>query len=149
MNWKLVFLGAVVFWLAMNVLAFGTGPVIHNNILAADYDATASFWRPELNQDPPDMAALMPRWLLLSFIVSLVVAGIYACVHRCFNGPGWKRGMTWGLSIGLFAAALALSYSGVFALPLKIWIWWGIEGIVLYALAGAAMGWAGEKWAGG
>ena len=28
-----------------------------------DYKATAEYWRPELNEDPPDMTTLLPRWI--------------------------------------------------------------------------------------
>ncbi len=42
-----------------------------------------------------------------------------------------------------------LGYSGVIALPMTIVIWWGVEGLVLFLLGGAAMGLAGERFAGG
>lgn len=149
MNWKLVIIGAVAFFVVSNVLGmFVTGTLIHNGVLKTTYEDHQSFWRPELNEDPPDMAAVMPRWLLASFLTSLVVAGIYSCVGSSFNGPGWKRGMTWGLCLTIFSFFWGIGYSGVFNLPMNIWLWWGVDGFVLFLAGGAAMGWAGERFAG-
>ena len=76
MNWKLIIIGGIVFWLVTNILGmFVTGILIHEKILDPVYQANESFWLPELRQDPPDMAALMPQWLLTSFVSSLVVVG--------------------------------------------------------------------------
>ncbi|HEX9734654.1 MAG TPA: aldo/keto reductase, partial [Thermoanaerobaculia bacterium] len=63
MSWKLIVLGGLASYVAMFVVGMGTGVVIHNGILQADYRAHSAFWVPELNQDPPDMAALMPYWV--------------------------------------------------------------------------------------
>ena len=93
------------------------------------------------------MAALMPGWLLTSLLSSLVVAGIYSCVHTSFNGPGWKKGLTWGLCLGILICTTYLAFSGLFDLPLKLWIWWGIDALILYLIGGAALGWAGQKFA--
>jgi len=149
MNWKLIIIGGIVFWLVTNVLGmFVTGIIIHEKILAPVYQAHESFWLPELRQDPPDMAALMPRWMLTSFVSSLVVAGIYSLVVGSFSGPGWSRGMKWGLCLGIFSAMTYFAMSGIFDLPLQIWIWWGIDALILFILGGAAMGWTGEGFAG-
>jgi hypothetical protein len=150
MNWKLIIVGAIVFWLVSNILGMAvTGPLIHEKILDAEYKANLSFWLPELREDPPDMGALLPKWLLNSFLISLVVAGIYSCVHDAFSGSGLKKGFIWGLSMGIFSWALMNSYAGVFDLPSKIWLWWGIDGMIMFTISGAVMGWAGEKFGGG
>ena len=95
MNWKCIIVGAIVFFIVSNILGMAvSGPLIHEGILDDAYMANESFWRPELTQDPPDMGALMPMWLLNGFIVSLIVAGL----------------------------------------------WWAIDGLVIYCLAGAAPG---------
>lgn len=148
MNLKRVFLGAFVFWLVTNALSFGvSGYLIHEMILDSTYQASEPLWRPELRQDPPDMVSLMPGWLLMSFLSSLVVAGIYSCVRGSFNGPGWKKGMSWGLCLSLFTAVSYFGLTGVMNLPHKIALWWSIDAIFLFVVGGAAMGWAVEKWA--
>lgn len=149
MNTRRTLVGAVGFWLVTNLLGmFVTGFIIHQAILEPIYRANESFWRPELNQVPPDMTSLMPYWLLTSFLLSLVVAGIYSCVESSFSGPAWKKGLTWGLSLGIFMFFAGLGYSGVFNLPLTLWLWWGIDGIIVYTLGGAAMGWTAERFGG-
>ena len=149
MNVKVIVVGALVFWLVTNLLGmFVTGVVIHSMILDPIYKATSSFWLPALNQDPPDMAALLPHWLLVSLVSSFVVAGIYSCVWNSFKGPGLKRGLMWGLSLGIFVFVNTFGFSGVFNLPFSLWIWWGIDGLILFTMGGAAMGWATEKFAG-
>ena len=60
MNWKLIIVGGLVFYVVMFVVSMVTGPVVHQGILLESYQATEQFWRPELRQVPPDMAALMP-----------------------------------------------------------------------------------------
>ena len=149
MNAKAIVVGALVFWLVTNLLGmFVTGFFIHSMILKPTYQATQSFWLPALNQDPPDMAALLPSWLMVSLVSSFVVAGIYSCARSSCKGPGWKRGLTWGLSLGIFIFVHTFSMSGIFNLPLSLFVWWGIDGLILFIPAGVAMGWATEKFAG-
>ena len=148
MNWKLIVVCTVVFWLVSNIFGmFVTGYFIHEKILDPEYQATEEFWQPALRQDPPDVGAMMPRWLLNSFLSSLVIAGIYSCVRGSFNGPGWKKGATYGFCIALFTAATYNAWSGVFHLPGKIWIWWIIDTFIVFLIASTLMGWAGDKWA--
>ena len=147
MKWKCIIIGGLVFWIVTNILGFATGPIIHNGVLKAPYQDNASFWVPELREDPPDMAALMPIWLLNSLILSLVVAWLY-CRCRCCDGPGWKCGLYFGLGLAIFICALYRSWSGVFDLPSTIWIWWCVETVIMYVIGGAAMGWAVAKWGG-
>lgn len=149
MSWKLVIVGGLVFWVVTNVLAFlVTGPIIHERILDPTYQAHESFWLPELRQDPPDMGALMPRWLAMSLLSSLVFAGIYSVVRGSFRGPGWQRGLKYGLCLGLIAIVSYLSFSGLFDLPLNLWLWWGLDALILFLIGGAALGWAGARFAG-
>lgn len=99
MNWKLIIIGGIVFWLVTNILGmFVSAPLIHEKVLDPVYQANESFWRPELRQDPPDMAALMPQWMLTSFVSSLLVAGIDSLVGGSFSGPGWSRGLKGGFA---------------------------------------------------
>lgn len=55
--------------------------------------------------------------------------------------------MKCGLCLGVFSAMSYFSMAGVFDLPLQMWIWWGIDALILFIVGGAAMGWAGERFA--
>jgi hypothetical protein len=149
MNWKCIIIGAIVFFIVTNILGmFVSGTIIHEGILDPIYMANQSFWRPELNQDPPDMAALMPMWMLNSFISSLIVAGLYCCYRGCLSGPEWKRGMIFCFSLAIFYCGTLLAFSGVFNLPGKLWLWWAIDGLVIYSIGGLGMGWVVGRWGG-
>jgi hypothetical protein len=63
-NIKVILLGGLALYAAQWVVSMVSGAIIHEGILTEMYQAHASFWRPELNQQPPDMAALMPRWMI-------------------------------------------------------------------------------------
>ncbi len=145
MNWKLIVLGGLAFWIVTNLASFATGPLIHEGVLDESYRANEAFWLPALNQDPPDMAAMMPTWLRNSFISSLVFAAIYGVVFRCLGAPGWRRGLSFGLMLAVIAAVTYLNFSGLFNLPSDIWLWWAIEAVVIYAIGGAVLGWVGER----
>ena len=145
MNWKLIVVGGLVFYAVMLVLSFVTGPIIHEGILDPYYMANESFWQPALTQDPPDMAAMMPRWITTGILTSLVLAAIYGCVRSAFSGPGWKKGLSFGLILAGFNVCLILGWSGVFYLPNQIWFWWAAEGFIYYLIGGAALGAIGQK----
>jgi hypothetical protein len=91
------------------------------------------------------MAALMPRWITTGVIGSFVIAAIFGWIRPAFSGPGWKRGLQYGVVLGLFGVVWCLGYSGVFNAPDKIWIWWALEGFLYYLPAGAVLGWLGGK----
>jgi len=145
MNWKIILIGGLIFYVVLFALSFVTGPVVHNNILLPTYQATAQFWRPELMSDPPDMAALLPRWITTGLIGSFVMAGIYDHVRSSFAGSGWQRGLKYGFVLALLSAVFGASMSGVFNLPDRIWAWWSAETLVLYLVAGAVLGLVAEK----
>jgi hypothetical protein len=145
---KLVVLGGLAYFVVTWILGFATGPLIHNGYLKADYQATSEFWRPELNQDPPDMAALMPRWLTTGLIGSFLVAWIYGQVRGAFAGPGWKRGLRYGFLLALLGGTFGLlGYAGIFNLPDKIWTVWFLESFLYYLVGGAVLGWVAERFA--
>ena len=85
MNWKLVVLGGLAMYLVIFVVSFATAMVVHERVLEPAYQQTAEFWRPELRQDPPDMAALMPRWITVGLITSFAFAGLYGWIHQGFD----------------------------------------------------------------
>ncbi len=149
MNMRLVMVSTLAFWIVSNIIGMAvTGPIIHQKILDPEYRANESFWLPELRQDPPDMGALMPRWLLNSFLSSLVVGGIYSYVRNSFPAPGFKQGFYWGLSLAVFTVVTTNAWSGIFDLPSTLWIWWCVDAMIVFPVAGIAMGWAGSKFGG-
>ncbi len=144
MNWKLIVVGGIVLYIVMFVVSMITGPLIHNGVLADTYRANESFWRPELNEDPPDMAALMPRWITTGVLTSLVLAAIYGWVRPAL-GKCWIAGLKFVVVVSLFGAVFIAGFSGVFNLPNNIWIWWAVEQPLYYLPGGAVLGWLGEK----
>ena len=145
MNWKLILIGGIVFFVAQFLVGMVTGMVIHEGVLAEAYRATASFWRPELNQDPPDMTALLPRWIAAGLLGAFVLAGIYGAIRHAFDGAGYMRGAKYGFVLFLVTATMMIGWSGVFNLPNQIWLWWMVESLVSFIVAGAALGWVAEK----
>ena len=145
MNWKLILIGGVVMYVVMFAVSFITGPVIHNGILKETYAATAGFWRPELMQDPPNMAALLPRWVVTGLIGAFISAGIYGHVRSAFTGPGWQRGLKYGFALFLLVVGFMLGMSGVFNLPDNVWLWWSVDSLIGYLIGGAALGWVADK----
>ena len=144
-RWKLIVLGGLAYYIVTFIVGFATGPLIHEGVLKPTYQANSQLWRPELNQDPPDMAALMPRWITTGVIGSFIVAGIFGWIRPAFSGPGWKRGLQYGVVLGLLGIVCCLGYSGIFNAPDKIWIWWAFEGFLYYLPGGAVLGWLGGK----
>ena len=139
-NLKVILLGGLALYVTQFILGMASGPFIHNGILADVYDATAAFWRPELNQDPPDMAALMPRWIATGLIMAFIMTAIYDTIRPALNGSGLMKGITFGFMAFLFSAGMTAGYSGVFNLPSEIWLWWNVEGLVTNLVGGAVLG---------
>lgn len=146
MNLKLTLIGGLAFYLATWALSMVTGPLIHEGVLVEAYKATATFWRPELVQQPPDLVALLPRWIPTGLALSFIVAALYGKVRATFGGKGLGRGARYGLAMGVFSGAVAASWSGIFNLPDVIWFWWIVEGLAMYVIGGAALGWAADRW---
>lgn len=147
MNWKVVFIGGIAFYVTMFVVSFATGYLIHSpdGILFETYRETASFWRPELNADPPDMGALLPMWIVTGLVGAFIGAGIYSVVRPSLAGPAWQRGLKFGVIAALFALVNALGYRGVFNLPDNIWQWWIIDSAILHLAGGIVLGVVAEK----
>jgi hypothetical protein len=141
-NWKIVFIGGVAYYVTMFIVSFGTGYFIHSpdGILFETYKATASFWRPELNADPPDMGALMPMWVATGLVSAFIGAGIYSVIRSSFAGPAWQRGLKFGVIAALFALTNAIGYRGVLNLPDNIWQWWLIDAAILHLAGGMVLG---------
>jgi hypothetical protein len=137
-NLKVILLGGLAFYVTQFIVSMASGPFIHNGVLAGVYDATASFWRPELNQDPPDMAACCP--FTTGLIVAFVLTAIFDNIRSALDGSGLVKGIKFGFIAFLFSATMAAGYSGIFNLPKEIWLWWNAEGLVMYLVSGAVLG---------
>ena len=145
MNWKVILLGGLAFTVATFAVGMVTGIYIHNGVLDEIYNTTAVFWQPELNQDPPDMAALMPRWITVGLITAFIYAGIYDKIRSALDGSAVLKGLKFGLILFLITTAWSVGMSGVFNLPQTIWNWWIVEGFINSMVGGAVLGWVSEK----
>ena len=79
MNWKIVFAGGLVYYAALFFVSMVLGHFIHSpdtGVLAETYKATASFWRPELNMNPPDMRLLWEMWIPSGLFGAILAAGV-------------------------------------------------------------------------
>ncbi len=141
LNWKIILGGGAVLYVAEFILGMASGMVIHNGVLESIYDTTQEFWRPELNQDPPDMAALMPQWIAVGLLTAFVHAGIFDNIRSALNGSAMIKGLKFGLIIAIIYILLGASMAGVFNLPNTVWFWWSLEWLVLFPIAGIALGW--------
>lgn len=147
MNWKIVFIGGVVYYAVFFILSMVGGALIHSpeGVLGELYRANAQFWRPELNANPPDMAALLKIWVPIGLLSSILLAGIYSVIRSSFTGSGVVRGLKFGVVAWIFGLVAALGYWGIFNLPGKIWGWWLVEGVWMHLIAGAVLGWVAGK----
>jgi|GEM_PF-931731 len=145
LDWKVIVGGGLLMYVVEFIAGFITGPLIHEGVLDPYYIATAEFWRPELQQDPPDMAALMPRWITTGILIAFVHAGIYDNIRSALNGSGLIQGLKFGLLLALINAMFGAAFSGVFNLPNAIWGWWTLDWFIVYPLGGLALGWFAGK----
>ena len=145
MNWKLIIIGGIAYYAAAFVVSFATGPIIHDGVLLDAYIANPGFWRPELNQDPPDMAALMPLWITTGLVTSFIFAGIYGVFRSAVSGPAWQRGLKFGIAAWLLHASAMAGWSGIFNLPYEIWTWWAVEALLYAAVGSTVLGIVAEK----
>ena len=147
LNWKTIIVGGILFYAASFIVGMSLGMVIHEGVLDPYYKATQEFWQPALNQDPPDLAALMPRWIIVGLLMSFIYAAIFDNIRSAFNGSGWMKGLKFGIVVALIYGTTAAGWSGVFNLPEAIWFWWSVEGFLNFAAGGAALGWYVGKFA--
>ena len=145
LNFKVIILAGLAMYVAQFVIGFLTGPLIHEGVLEEPYKANASFWRPELNQDPPDMAALMPRWIATGLITAFIIAGIFDNIRCGLSGSVAVRGIKYGIILWLISACLMAGWSGIFNLPMEIWAWWSAESVLYYLVGGFVLGWVTGK----
>jgi len=146
-NLKIALIGGVAYYVTMFFVSFATGYFIHSpeGVLFETYQATASFWRPELNAVPPDMGALMPMWIATGLVSAFIAAGIYSVVRSSLTGAAWQRGLKFGVIAALFAVISAIGYRGVLNLPDVIWTWWITDAVILHLAGGIVLGWVAQK----
>jgi hypothetical protein len=148
MHWKIVLVGGLAYYVVQFVVSMILGHFIHapdSGVLAESYRATASFWRPELNANPPDLRLLWELWIPSGLLGSFLAAGIFGVVRPALTGPSWRRGLQFGAIALAFAVINALGYNGVFNLPGKIWAWWMFGAAIMYLAAGPVLGWIAGK----
>jgi hypothetical protein len=141
LNARNILLGGFVFYLAQWVFGILTGVLLHEGILEPMYQATPAFWRPELQQEPMDMGALMPRWIAVGLITTFIFTAIYDNIREAFHGSGPIRGAKFGFVLALLYGSTMAGWSGIFNLPDLLWFWWALEGFYLYVTSAAVMGW--------
>ena len=139
-NLKVILLAGLAFYVTQWIVGMPFGMLVHEGVLAEAYDQTESFWRPELNEDPPNIGALMPMWLTLGIIGAFIYAFIYDNVRAALGGAAWMKGLKFGVIASLFAITGAMMSHGVFNLPAEIWVWWSVERVVVLLLAGIVLG---------
>ena len=144
-NLKVILLGGLAFYVAQWIVSAITGSFIHEGVLLEAYQANASFWRPELNQVPPDMAALLPRWITTGLISTFILTAIYDNIRSALDGSGAVKGLKFGFIAWLFSVCLSAGWSGIFNLPNEIWIWWNAEFLLIYLVGGAVLGFVTAK----
>lgn len=140
-DFKNILLGGLVMYVAMFAISMALGPLIHEGFLDPIYKANQAFWRPELNQDPPDLGSLMVRWVTVGLVVTFVHAGIYDNIRSALSGSGLVSGLKFGILVAIFYAGTGAGFSGIFNLPNELWLWWSLEGLFMYGIGGAALGW--------
>jgi hypothetical protein len=145
MNFKVIFIGGVVYYAALWIVSMATGHLVHEVLLDQIYRDHEGFWRPELNMDPPDMGALMPRWIATGLLGAFVISGIYDKLRGAYAGSPAVRGLKFGFTVALLQATIAMGWSGIFNLPDSLWLWWTLDSLAYYALGGAVLGWITEK----
>lgn len=147
MNIKFVLLGGIAYFLVTQIIGAISGSLVHGpgGALEATYKTYAAMWRPELNATPPDLMALMPLWLTTAAVNALLVAAVFDLIRTSLSGGAVAQGLRFGLTVSLIMVGLYGLYFGIFALPPKVWIFWGVEGLLSYCLGGIGLAWVGAK----
>jgi len=118
------------FWLAF-IAVFVTAEVfnflIHGVLLQAEYQASASVWR-------PDMMRLMWVYHVLSLVASFFFTFIFS---KGYEGKGIVEGVRFGLYIGIWLSmSMAYGTYAMIAVPYAMAVKWFLGGIVEYVVMG-------------
>lgn len=149
MNIKLIVLGTIAYFITAQVIGAITGMFVHGEggLLEATYKSYAAMWRPELNETPPNLGALMPLWITTGLINSLIVAITFSLIRPALQGGVIAQGLKYGVIASLFMAGLYGMYFGIFALPGSLWLAWGLEGLVMCCVGGIVLAAVADKFA--
>ena len=74
-----------------------------------------------------------------------MLAAIFGWIRGGLSGSAGMKGLKFGVVCTVFGWFFIAGWSGVFYLPSKIWIWWGLEQPLYFLPGGAALGWIAEK----
>jgi hypothetical protein len=148
MSWKITVVGGLAYYLVLLLVSMVLGHFIHDpesGVLAGAYRDTASFWRPELMANPPDMSLMWKLWIPSGVTAALIAAAVYSAVRPALSGSPWRRGFKFGVITIAFCVINALGYHGVFNLPDRIWAWWVFGSVVSNLAAGVVLGAVAHK----
>lgn len=148
MNWRIVAIGGGAYFVAGFALSLIVAPFIHSpdtGLLAEVYRATAAFWRPELNANPPDAGLMFLVLIPSGILAALLGAAIYGLVRSSLTGAAWKRGLKFGGITTVFFVIHALGFRRVLNLPDAFWIWSIVGSAIVNLGSGAVLGWIAQK----
>ena len=97
---------------------------------------------------PPRPPEVQPSLLLClghKALYGVVMGVLYQWAMPSLRGAGWVRGATFGLTTSLLAIATYIGEWPIFGGAAALWVWWGAYAVLLGGLAGAAMGWATQR----
>ena len=123
--WKVLLATVVTF-----AVTFGFDWLFHGNYMKADYEATASLWRPEA-----EMQQLLQWCLVYHGVLAFSVAALYCWISRISscNGTCQKTGLKFGLLVGLI---IGITHFGGYLwmpIPMEMALKW-LSGTILWGL---------------
>ncbi len=128
MNWKRYALALLSCFLVVTVF-----DILWNAVLLHDvYTQTAGFWRPteELNQ-------LVP----IGFLIMLVIMALTGLVFVRFGGMGIRRGVEFGVFLGLMTFVGTLGFITMVPWPKSLIAAMAFQGFINNFLTGLFFGW--------
>ena len=138
MNLKAFLLGSLAFFLVSLLLAFILA-IPDEAFFEQIYDEV-SLWRGDFSGS----SKFLYGWVTQKMIFAMGFSLVFQWIFPSIQGPGWRRGIIFGLSTCLFVWATYLGLWSVLDLPGILWIWWGGYYLIISVIGGAAMGRAVE-----
>ncbi len=104
--------------------------VVHGVLLEADYEATKSLWRPEMQK---------LEWIF--FLVNLAYSFLFVHIFgKGYEGKGVVEGVRFGVVIGLvMSLGMAFGTYVMIAIPLALAVKWFVFGMIQYILVGVVI----------
>ena len=133
-NTRRVWLGALAGWVVWMIWS----GIINMGILASRY---AEAQQAGMLLAQPRYGFFMPAWFIVLFLLSAVLAWVYAGVRLTY-GPGRETALKVGILVG-FVAGFPMAFSGAAWSPLsRIFpLWWMLELWVGSVLSGYVSAW--------